>query len=178
VEASFDSGEQIPVVSTILNSGGNNNADNTYSQVQFRQTGISLKVKPRVSTDGMVFLDITQDVSKASDVADATGNVRVDTNKLKTEVAIQSGETVVLAGLIATDQSKGSGGIPFLSRLPFIGALFGKQTKNNNRSEILVLITPTVVRNPSDARKLTDEYGERFKALEPLRKEREKAAKK
>jgi len=172
VEATFDSGEQIPVVSTILNSGGNNNADNTYSQVQFRQTGISLKVKPRVSTDGMVFLDITQDVSKASIQPDSTGNVRVDTNKLKTEVAIQDGETVILAGLIATEQTKGSNGLPFLSRLPFIGALFGKQVKNNSRSEILVLITPTVVRNPSDARKLTDEYGSRFKALDPLRKEK------
>ena len=63
VEASFDSGEQIPVVSTIVNPGNGNN--NTLSQVQFRQTGISLKVKPRVSSDGMVFLEITQDVSQA-----------------------------------------------------------------------------------------------------------------
>ncbi len=178
VEATFDSGEQIPVVSTILNNGGNNNADNTYSQVQFRQTGISLKVKPRVSAEGMVFLDITQDVSKASIQPDSTGNVRVDTNKLKTEVAIQDGETVILAGLIATEQTKGSNGFPFLSRLPFIGALFGKQVKNNSRSEILVLITPTVVRNPSDARKLTNEYGERFRALDPLRKANEKPANK
>ncbi len=177
VEATFDSGEQIPVVSTILNPGGNTSGDNTYSQVQFRQTGISLKVKPRVSSDGMVFLDITQDVSKASIVPDATGNVRVDTNKLKTEVAIQNGETVVLAGLITTDQTKGSNGIPFLSRLPFIGALFGTKKTNNIRSEILVLITPTIVRNPADARRLTDEYGERFRALDPLRKEREKASK-
>jgi len=164
-------------VSTVLNSGTNNNTDNTFSQVQFRQTGISLKVKPRVSTDGMVFLDITQDVSEASDVVDRTGNVRVDTNKLKTEVAIQSGETVVLAGLIKTTNSKGSSGLPFLSRLPFIGALFGQQFKNKSRDEILVLITPTVVRNPAEARKLTDEYGERFRALDPLRKEREKASK-
>jgi len=177
VEATFDSGAQIPVVSTVLNNGGNNNTDNTYSNVQFRQTGISLKVKPRVSSDGMVFLDITQDVSEASDTPDRTGNVRVDTNKLKTEVAIQSGETVVLAGLIKTGQTKGSSGIPFLSRLPVIGALFGKQVKNKSRDEILVLITPTIVRNPSDARKLTDEYGERFRALEPLRKANEKPKK-
>lgn len=176
VEASFDSGAQIPVVSTYLDPNGNNN-NTPLNTVQFRQTGISLKVKPRVSTDGMVFLDITQDVSEASDTVDRTGNVRVDTNKLKTEVAIQSGETVVLAGLIKTGNSKGSSGFPFLSRLPFIGALFGKQFKNKSRDEILVLITPTVVRNPSDARRLTDEYGERFRALDPLRKEREKANK-
>jgi general secretion pathway protein D len=177
VEASFDSGEQIPVVSTIVNPGDGNN--NTLSQVQFRQTGISLKVKPRVSSDGMVFLEITQDVSQASDKpADASGNIRVSTNKLETEVAIQSGETVVLAGLIKTEEGRGSNGIPFLSRLPVIGALFGKQSRTKDRQEILVLITPTIIRNPSDARKLTDEYGERFRALDPLRKEKVQQTKK
>ena len=176
VEASFDSGEQIPVVSTIVNPGGGSN--NTVSQVQFRQTGISLKVKPRVSSDGMVFLEITQDVSQASDKpADASGNIRVSTNKLETEVAIQSGETVVLAGLIKTEEGRGSNGLPFLSRLPVIGALFGKQSRTKDRQEILVLITPTIIRSPSDARKLTDEYGERFRALDPLRKANEKPKK-
>jgi general secretion pathway protein D len=171
VEASFDSGAQIPVVSSSINPDGNNN---TVTQVQFRQTGISLKVKPRISRDGVVFLDITQDVSQAGEEPDTTGNVRVNTNKLNTEVAIQSGETIILAGLIKTEDSKGTSGIPFLSRLPVIGALFGRQFKNKTRSEILVLITPTIIYSPADARKLTDEYGERFKALEPLRKAREK----
>jgi general secretion pathway protein D len=175
VEATFDSGEQIPVVSTSVNP--DNGSSGTLSQVQFRQTGISLKVKPRISSDGIVFLDITQDVSKAAEEPDDTGNVRVNTNKLKTEVAIQDSETVVLAGLITSDQTKGSNGLPFLSRLPFIGALFGKQVKNDIRSEILVLITPTIIRSPAEARKFTDEYGERFRALDPLRKANEKPKK-
>jgi general secretion pathway protein D len=170
VEASFDSGAQIPVVSTSVNPG-NGNGNNTISQVQFRQTGVSLKVKPRVSSDGMVFLEVTQDVSSPSrDEPLVGGNVTVNTNKLKTEVAVQSGETVVLAGLIKTDETKSSGGVPFLSRLPVVGALFGTKNKSNNRQEILVLITPTVIRDPADARRVTDEYSERFKALEPLRK--------
>jgi general secretion pathway protein D len=175
VEATFDSGEQIPVVSTTVNP--DNGSSSTLSQVQFRQTGISLKVKPRVSSNGMVFLDITQDVSAPVGVADATGNVRVSTNKLKTEAAIQSGETVILAGLIKTESSKKSGGIPFLSRLPIIGALFGQQSRGKSRKEILVLITPTIIGSPSDARKFTDEYGERFRALDPLRKANEKPKK-
>jgi general secretion pathway protein D len=81
-----------------------------------------------------------------------------------------SGETIAIAGLIKTDQGKGSGGIPYLSRLPVIGALFGTKTLHDNRQEILVLITPTVVRDPMEARRMSDEYGERFRALEPLRK--------
>ncbi len=177
VEANFDSGQQIPVVSTVLNPGGNNNTDNTFSQVQFRQTGVSLKVKPRVASNGMVFLEIAQDVSSPVAGSNVGGNVSVDNQKLQTEVAVQSGETVVLAGLIKTTDEKKSGGIPFLNRLPVVGALFGQKTRGELRKEVLVLVTPTVVRDPFEARKLTDEYGERFKALEPLRKEREKALK-
>ena len=71
-----------------------------------------------------------------------------------------------------TEQGKGSSGFPGLSRLPVIGALFGQQTRTDNRSELVVLITPQVVRDPADARRLTDEYGQRFRALEPLRKEK------
>ncbi len=176
VEADFNSGTQIPVASTIINSGGNTNVDNTFSQVQFRQTGVSLKVKPRVSSNGLVFMEITQEVSSPSpDAPTVGGNVSVDNRKLHTEVAVQNGQTVVLAGLIKTEQGKGSSGIPMLSRIPVIGGLFGSQNRSNNREEVLVLITPTVVRSPDDARKLTDEYGERFKVLEPLRKVEKKA---
>lgn len=171
VEADFSSGQQIPVASTILNNTGNSSTENTYSQVQFRQTGVSLKVKPRISSDGMVFMEITQDVSSPSSTGpEIGGNISVDNNKLHTEVAVQSGETIMLAGLIKTDQSKGSSGIPYLSRIPVIGALFGTQGRTDNRQEVLVLITPTVIRDPAEARRLTDEYGERFKGLEPLRK--------
>ena len=171
VEADFSSGQQIPVASTILNNTGSSSTENTYSQVQFRQTGVSLKVKPRISSDGMVFMEITQDVSSPSSTGpEIGGNISVDNNKLHTEVAVQSGETIMLAGLIKTDQSKGSSGIPYLSRIPVIGALFGTQGRTDNRQEVLVLITPTVIRDPAEARRLTDEYGERFKGLEPLRK--------
>ncbi len=170
VTADFSSGQQIPVASTILNNNGNSNNDNTYSQVQFRQTGVSLKVKPRISSNGMVFMEITQDVSSPSVTGPVIGgNVSVDNNKLHTEVAVQSGETIALAGLIKTDQGHGSSGIPYLSRIPIIGGLFGIQDKHENRQEVLVLITPTVIRDPTEARQMTDEYGERFRGLEPLR---------
>ncbi len=177
VEADFNSGQQIPVVSTSVNPG-TGTGTGTINQVQFRQTGISLKVKPRISSNGIVFMEITQEVSSPSkDSGLVGGNVSVDTNKLKTEAFVQSGETVMLAGLIKTDEGKGSSGVPFLSRIPVIGALFGKQTRSNSRQEILVLVTPTIIRDPAEARKVTDEYGERFRALDPLRKANEKPKK-
>ena len=175
VEANLTSGQQIPVVSTIINNSGDTNPDNSYSQVQFRQTGITLKVKPRVSANGAVFMEITQDISSPSgDGKLIGGNISVDTNKLTTEAVVQDGETVMLAGLIKTENGKGSSGIPFLSRLPVVGALFGQQNRTDNRSEFLILITPTVVRNPMEARRLTDDYGKQFKALQPLQSEKKK----
>ena len=171
VQADFNSGTQIPVISTSINST-NGQDDRPISQVQFRQTGVSLKVKPRVSPDGMVFLDIDQDVSSPSSDPDVNGNVSVDNNKLHTEVAVQDGETVMIAGLIKTENGANSSGFPGLSRLPVVGALFGQQKRTDNRSELVVLITPQIVRDPADARRLTDEYGARFKALEPIRKEK------
>lgn len=178
VEANFSSGTQIPVQSTIINpvlggdTGGGNNSNSSFSQVQFRQTGVSLKVKPRASSDGTVFMEITQEVSSpaANDTATPTvgGNVSVNTNTLTTEVAVQSGQTIILAGLIKTDSTRDKAGFPGLSRLPVVGALFGNHNNSNTRSELVILITPTLIRDASGARKLTDEYGSRFRALEPL----------
>jgi len=169
VEADLTAGQQIPVNSTIINNDGSTDPSNSYSQVQFRQTGISLKVKPRVSANGAVFMEISQDISSpVTGSADRNGNQTVDTNKLKTEAVVQDGETVLLAGLIKTENGSGTSGIPGLSRLPIVGALFGQQNHSDNRSEFIVLITPKVVRNPIEARRMTDEYGKKFQALEPL----------
>lgn len=185
VEADFDSGTQIPVASTIFSpglgsagtitppggTGSTGTTNDTYSQVQFRQTGVSLKVKPRVSSNGMVFMDIDQSISSPSTSGPTiAGNISVDNRDLKTSVMVQSGETVVLAGLIKQTNGVNGNGIPYLSRLPVIGALFGTKGLTNERQEVLVLVTPTVIRDPNDARRLTDEYGSRFRALDPIRK--------
>jgi len=165
-EATFNVGSRIPISSVTFNPTAG--ATNTISQVQYLDTGIILKVRPRISKDGMVFLDIVQEVSTPGSQADANGNVRIDTRKLKTEAAIQNGDTVLLAGLIDDGVSRGSSGFPGLSRIPVIGGLFGRQTSRTGRSETIVLLTPTIIRNPQEARDLTDEYGARFRALEPL----------
>ena len=166
-EANFNVGSRIPIASVTFNPNSGSDG-NTFSQVQYLETGVILKVRPRVTRDGMVFLDIVQEISSPGSDTDVNGNVRINTRKLKTEAAIQSGETVMLAGLISDSVGHGSSGLPGLSRIPIIGGLFGTQTARNDRSEVIVLLTPTVIRNPQEARDLTDEYGRRFRALEPL----------
>ena len=165
-EATFNVGSRIPVSSVTVNPGLGN--DTSYSQVQYLDTGVILKVRPRITRDGMVFLDIVQEVSAPAGEPDKYGNVRIDTRKLKTEAAIQSGDTVMLAGLIRDSASRGSKGFPGLHRIPVFGGLFGTQASTTRREETIVLLTPKIIRNPQDARDLTDEYGRRFRAMRPL----------
>lgn len=167
--AEFNVGASIPISSSSVNPIL---GDSQYTQVQYIETGTILKVRPRVTRDGMVFLDIVQEVSspQPQNTADDQGNVRIDTRRLKTEAAVQAGDTVMLAGLIRDDVGRVSTGFPGLSRIPVIGGLFGRQSSRTERSEVIVLLTPTIVRNPLEARQLTDEYGRRFRALQPLQR--------
>lgn len=166
-EATLNVGTRIPIESVSVNTGIGNN--NTYSQVQYLDTGVILKVRPRVSRDGMVFMDIVQEVSSVGAPLNSTStNVTINNRKLKTEAAVQSGETVLLAGLIADENRRTGAGLPGLSRIPVLGGLFGKQGSATTRRETIILLTPTMVRNPQESRDLTDEYGRRFRAMEPL----------
>lgn len=163
--ATLNVGSKIPVYSVSVSGI----SENQYSQVQYLNTGTILNVRPRVTRDGMVFLDIVQEVSSPEGQPDDNGNVRINTRRMKTEAAVSAGDTVMLAGLIEDRTTAGSRGMPGLSRLPVIGGLFGTKSQSNRRSEVIVLLTPTIVRNPEEARRLTDEYGSRFRALEPIR---------
>lgn len=163
--ATLNVGSKIPVYSVSVSGI----SDNQFSQVQYLNTGTILNVRPRVTRDGMVFMDIVQEVSAPEGEPDANGNVRVNTRRMRTEAAVAAGETVMLAGLIEDRTTQGSSGVPGLSRLPVVGGLFGSKRQSNRRSEVIVLLTPTIVRNPQESRALTDEYSNRFRALEPLR---------
>lgn len=165
-QATLNVGSRIPVTSVSYNPG--NGGDGTYDSVQYLETGIILKVRPRVARDGTVFMDIVQEVSSPGTTADKNGNVRVDTRKLQTQAAIQSGDTIILAGMISDGLERSSSGVPGLSRIPVVGALFGSQRTNKRRNEVIVLLTPTIIGSAQQAREITDDYGRRFRALEPL----------
>ncbi|CAH0062846.1 MULTISPECIES: type II secretion system secretin GspD [Stenotrophomonas] len=176
-EATLNVGDKVPINTTTVNTGI---GAGTYSSVQYIDTGVILKVRPRVTRDGTVFLDIVQEVSSASNVPDNCNpterncNPRISTKKLSTEAAVQSGDTIMLAGLITDTGTDGSSGIPGLSRIPVVGALFGQKSRTSRRSEVIVLLTPSIVRNGQEARTLTDEYSQRFRAMEPLNQPRAK----
>jgi len=165
-EATLNDGTRIPIASVTVNPIV---GDNTYSQVQYLDTGTILKIRPRLTKDGTVFLDIVSEVSAPQGEPDQNGNVRISSRKVKTNAILQSGDTTLIAGLIQDGTVRGSTGFPGLSRIPVLGGLFGRQSTNKSRTEVIVLITPTIVRDPREARDLTDEYTRRFRAMEPLR---------
>jgi len=168
-EASLNVGQNLAVASTsfVPGAGLATPGGNTISSVQYLTTGTSLRVRPRIGGDGMVFLEIEQEISSPTDVPGAGGNPNVSTRTVQTEAMVRDGDTVMLAGLISQTDGRSSSGAPGLSRLPFIGGLFGQQARNETRSEVLLLITPRVVRDAAATRVLTDDYIQRFQGLAP-----------
>jgi general secretion pathway protein D len=181
-EASINVGTQIPVVSSFINQGtgvitgeggGQAQIGSGQSYVQFRDTGLILSVTPRVNPGGLVYMEIRQEQSTPGATVDPTGNVPVDRRIVETEVAVQSGETILLAGLIRDNASTAQSGVPGLMKIPFLGRLFSTSSKEGSRQELLVLIKPTVISTANEARSLTEEYKSRFRGIEPILKKAE-----
>ena len=126
-----------------------------------------LGVTPSVSAGDLVTLDIEQMVTDL-DTANPSATSGYPTfmqRQINSKVAVRSGETLVLGGLIKDTASNGKAGLPFLSALPVVGALFGTHTSEARRTELLVVLTPRVVRSDEDARAVSRELRDRMKGL-------------
>lgn len=137
--------------------------------IQQRDTGVILTVTPRVNAGGLVVLDIQQEISDV--VATTTSGINSPTisqRRIETTVAVQSGETVALGGLIRESRDRGKTGIPILHELPVLGALFGSTSDIKERTELLVVITPRVIRNVEEARTVTNDLRKRLRSVSPL----------
>ncbi len=170
--ASIRVGDQVPIrTSETTNTSGvvsQPNPDDTSalvtSTIQYRDTGVLLEVTPRVNAGGMITLEITQEVNDVSDTqTSGIDSPTINQRRIATNVAIQSGETLVLGGLIKEDEGRSSEGLPFLRHIPVLGWLFGSQGKNKNRTELVVMLTPTAVTKLSEARDVTREYRNKLK---------------
>ncbi|MFM7293691.1 MAG: type II secretion system secretin GspD [Burkholderiales bacterium] len=155
-------------------STGSGTGGNTVTTRQYIDTGVLLTVTPRINAGGRVTLDINQEVSSAG--AASSNNPPINTRKAQTTVNVASGETMVLAGLIQKDRGSGTQGVPLLSKIPIIGGLFGTQTFRNNRTELVVLITPTVIASNDEVRGVTDELRKKLPSLEHLMQQKPDAS--
>lgn len=176
-EAQINVGTRIPVQQTSIVGLGavttgvtNPNVGTTtgVGQVSYLDTGVILQVKPRVNPGGLVYLEVSQEVSKPGVAGAVNGNPPINTRTLDTSIAVQSGDTILLGGLISEDDQTSEDGVPGLSRIPVLGKLFGSTRKETQRTELIVLITPQVMNNSEDAREITEEYKRQFQSLVPL----------
>lgn len=164
--ATLNVGDEVPIITQQQQSTDGNS--NIINQVSYRETGTSLSVQPRVSSSGLVTLDILQETSNVVEsTADGTLTPTISQRTIESSIAVQNGQTILLGGLIQERDSRTKSGIPVLSDAPVIGGLFGTRGASTGRTELIVLLTPRVVRNPNEVRDITDELRDRIQNLSP-----------
>ncbi|MGB5614901.1 MAG: type II secretion system secretin GspD [Sedimenticolaceae bacterium] len=175
-EATINVGQEIPVASQQQQSTiGDSNIINS---IEYRDTGVILKIKPRVNAGGLVTMDVDQEIS----VVPTTNNAdpltpRIKKRKITSTVAVNSGNTIILGGLIQDNRDLSESGIPFAHKIPIIGALFGTKADNQERTELIVLITPRAISDNAAALQVTEDFRRRLQKLIPSKSEEAGTAK-
>jgi len=162
-------GDQVPITTQQATSVIDPDAP-LVSSVELRDTGVILTVTPRVNASGLVILEIQQEVSdvvaSVTETAAEQSTPTINQRQISSTVAVQSGETVALGGLITDDRDRSRSGLPILSRIPIVGALFSTRSRTMRRTELLVLLTPSVIGSQAEARAATDELRRRMRGLD------------
>jgi type II secretory pathway component GspD/PulD (secretin) len=160
-EARIQVGKQVPIVTSETYGSTTVAPQRT---IQYKDIGIILKVTPQVNESGLVSLDIAQEVSTYETIELGIADKTIILNKAEatTNVVVKDGETIVIGGLIREDTNKSRTGVPWLSKIPLFGYLFGNTTDDESRQEIIILLTPRVVKTPSEAKEVTSDYVDRI----------------
>lgn len=165
--AKIQVGDRIPTTSQTQSVLGS--VTGLIASIQYIDTGILLMVTPRINAGGQVTMNIDQEVSAASITTTSSINSpTISKRAVKTTVVVKSGDTMVLGGLITDNKTTASSGLPYLSQIPFIGGLFGTQTFNNTRTELVLMITPHVVANNQQAKDVSTEFRKKLSGLGDL----------
>lgn len=163
--ATINIGDQVPILTSQSTSNITDDS-RTVNQIEYRDTGVLMTVTPRVNASGLIIMDIKQEVT---DVAQTTtSGIDAPTfqqRSLESTVSVNTGNTIVLGGLIRDNRSDSEGGVPGLHKAPLIGPLFGQSTNSLRRTELVVLLTPRVIRNDLDAWEVTHEFKQKLKDL-------------
>jgi general secretion pathway protein D len=160
-------GDQVPIRTSTGSSISSSGVETIIaSSISMVDTGVMLEVTPRVNKSGVVMMDITQEVNTvAQTTSSGIDSPTINQRSITTTVSVHSGETIVLGGLIIDRRTKSKSGVPGLRNIPGLGWLFGARSEQAERSELLVLITPTAVRDQSEARAVTAEYRKKMKDI-------------
>jgi general secretion pathway protein D len=169
-KATIKVGNRIPIQQQTI-VGGTTNAVTTTAQ--YIDTGVLLQVTPHINAGGLVTLEVDAEVSTPGTTSDPTVAPPINTRSVQTLLAVPTGQTMVMGGLISEDNENSSKGLPLVSRIPILGGLFGDQTLTNNRTELVLFITPRVVENEADVVRIIDDLRRKMDQLDgvfPVRK--------
>jgi general secretion pathway protein D len=122
-------------------------------------------VTPRVNANGVVNLDVSQEVSAVQPQADPTLTPTISERKVQSSIAVASGQTVLLAGMISTQSQKKKQALPVLGDLKGIGDLFGSNDKQSQRTELIVFIRPQIIHNGTDAQLVAEELRSKLSVM-------------
>jgi len=162
--AVLEVGNQIPVTTSTATLLSNSNTP-VVNTIEMRATGVILKVLPRIHANGLVQLEIEQEISNVVNPSQQTLTPTISQRRIHSTVAVTSGQTVLLGGLISEQQDNSKDGIPGLNQIKYLGDLLGNTSKSRMRSEIIVFIRPVVVRNGVDQQAITEEFRERLESM-------------
>ena len=157
--ATFDSGNEIPTITQLSDAGTQAaGSTNVLQQVTYRKTGVVLHIEPIVQANGLVDLAISQELSEARPAAatSISGTPTILSRRITTNLTLRDGGSLLMGGLVANSQSEGRGGVPGISRVPLLGRLFRKDTFQEDRTELAILVIPYVVADHEEGRELTE----------------------
>jgi general secretion pathway protein D len=169
--ATLNVGNDVPITTasgSVLNSA-TSTSNTVVNTIDYRQTGIILRVAPRVNANGNVRLDIEQEISQvvagAATAAGTTANTTptISVRKVKSSIAVAAGQTVLLAGLIQESRTLNRSGIPVLDQIPKVGDLFSDQSRMIARTELIIFIRPQIIRDSVDAHFVAEELRTKLK---------------
>lgn len=163
-EAQINVGDKIPTQTGTVTSTIGGAAT---TMIQYQETGVTLKIRPRVNAGGLVLMTVQQEILSSPNAGSAPGSTpnltpTISQRKLLSTVAVHNGDTLALGGLIQETSSDGVTGIPVLSELPYIGWLFGSTLKSLQRNELVMLLTPRTVETRPDVTTVTNEFRRRL----------------
>jgi general secretion pathway protein D len=168
-KAKINVGDQVPIStgSTSVPLAGGTPTFAQSNTIQYKDTGVTLEVSPRVNANGLVIMKLKQVVSNVvqntvadnkTDTATQQQSPTISKKEILSSVAVADGETIVLGGLISDNVTDNKNGVPFFYQLPIIGSLFGATSKNDTKTELVILITPRVVKGKQDSRVISNEF--------------------
>jgi len=154
-EARIVVGQNVPIVTGQYAQTGSSTSVTPFQTISRQDVGLTLRVRPQISANGLVKMQIFQEVSSIYNQNFASGII-LNKRNIESNVLVDDGQIIVLGGLIEDNYTDGSSGIPFLSSIPIIGALFRSDSKSRTKTNLLVFIRPYILRDKDQSADITN----------------------